>query len=51
MEQIEKYVQDISSKLYESQQSQPEQPTNDAPQTDNGGNNPTAEDVEFEEVK
>lgn len=50
-ESLEKYVQDISSKLYESQQSQPEQPTNDAPQTDNGGNNPTAEDVEFEEVK
>ena len=50
-ESLEKYVQDISSKLYESQQPQPEQPTNDAPQTDNGGNNPTAEDVEFEEVK
>ena len=50
-ESLEKYVQDISSKLYESQQSQPEQPTNDTPQTDNGGNNPTAEDVEFEEVK
>ena len=50
-ESLEKYVQDISSKLYESQQPQPEQPTNDNPQTDNGGNNPTAEDVEFEEVK
>lgn len=50
-ESLEKYVQDISSKLYESQQPQPEQPTNDTPQTDNGGNNPTAEDVEFEEVK
>ena len=50
-ESLEKYVQDISSKLYESQQSQPEQPTNDAPQTDNGGNNQTTEDVEFEEVK
>jgi len=52
-ETLQKYVQDISSKLYENQQAQAqaEQPTQETPQNDNNGNNPSAEDVEFEEVK
>lgn len=44
---LEKYVQDISSKLYESQQSQPEQPTSE----NKSSEQPDAEDVTFEEVK
>jgi len=50
-ESLQKYVQDISSKLYESQQPQNEQAQ---PQTDTQSstdNKPEAEDVTFEEVK
>ena len=48
---LEKYVQDISSKLYENQQAQtapqPEQPTSE----NKSSEQPDAEDVTFEEVK
>lgn len=46
-ETLQKYVQDISSKLYENQQAQPQQ---EQP-TDNSSTNTDAEDVTFEEVK
>lgn len=46
-ESLQKYVQDISSKLYESQQSQPEQPASE----NKSSEQPDAEDVTFEEVK
>jgi molecular chaperone DnaK len=46
--ELEKYVQDISSKLYEQQQAQP-QP--EQPQTSTSNDKPDAEDVTFEEVK
>ena len=44
---LEKYVQDISSKLYENQQPQPEQSTSE----NKSSEHPDAEDVTFEEVK
>lgn len=51
-ESLQKYMQDISSKLYENQQPQAEQTQ---PQADNAnsssGDKPEAEDVTFEEVK
>lgn len=46
--ELEKYVQDISSKLYEQQQAQP-QP--EQPQSSTSNDKPDAEDVTFEEVK
>lgn len=50
-ESLQKYVQDISAKLYESQQPQPEpqqeQPTSESKSSEH----PDAEDVTFEEVK
>jgi len=51
--ELEKYMQDISSKLYENQQSQPTQ-SNESSQTsenDQQNNQSNAEDVTFEEVK
>ena len=53
MQQIEKYVQDISAKLYESQQPQPEhQSQSEQPTSENkSSEHPDAEDVTFEEVK
>ena len=48
---LEKYVQDISSKLYEQQQAQPE-PHSEQPTSENkSSEQPDAEDVTFEEVK
>ena len=47
---LEKYVQDISSKLYEQQQAQPE-PQSEQPQSSASNDQPDAEDVTFEEVK
>ena len=46
-ESLQKYVQDISAKLYESQQPQPEQPSSE----NKSSEQPDAEDVTFEEVK
>lgn len=48
--ELEKYVQDISSKLYEQQQAQPE-PQTEQPQSSTSNDKPDAEDVTFEEVK
>lgn len=48
--ELEKYVQDISSKLYEQQQAQPE-PQPEQPQSSTPNDKPDAEDVTFEEVK
>ncbi len=49
--ELEKYVQDISSKLYEQQQAQPE-PQAEQPTSENKSSEyPDAEDVSFEEVK
>ena len=47
---LEKYIQDISSKLYEQQQAQPE-PQSEQPQSSTSNDKPDAEDVTFEEVK
>ena len=47
---LEKYVQDISSKLYEQQQAQPE-PHSEQSQSSTSNDKPDAEDVTFEEVK
>ena len=48
---LEKYVQDISSKLYEQQQAQPE-PQQEQPTSENkSSEHQDAEDVTFEEVK
>ena len=50
-ETLQKYVQDISAKLYESQQPQPE-PQAEQPTSENkSSEHPDAEDVSFEEVK
>lgn len=50
-ESLQKYVQDISAKLYESQQPQPE-PQPEQPTSENKSSEyPDAEDVTFEEVK
>ena len=50
-ESLQKYVQDISAKLYENQQSQPE-PQQEQPTSGNkASEHPDAEDVSFEEVK
>jgi molecular chaperone DnaK len=50
-ESLQKYVQDISAKLYESQQPQPE-PQPEQPTSENkSSEQPDAEDVTFEEVK
>lgn len=48
--ELEKYVQDISSKLYEQQQVQPE-PQSEQPHSSSSDDKPDAEDVTFEEVK
>lgn len=48
--ELEKYVQDISSKLYEQQQTQPE-PQSEQSQSSTSNDKPDAEDVTFEEVK
>ena len=48
--ELEKYVQDISSKLYEQQQAQPE-PHSEQSQSSTSNDKPDAEDVTFEEVK
>ena len=47
---LEKYVQDISSKLYEQHQTQPE-PQPEHPQPSSSNDKSEAEDVTFEEVK
>ena len=48
--ELEKYVQNISSKLYEQQHAQPE-PQQEQPQSSTSNDKPDAEDVTFEEVK
>ena len=48
--ELEKYVQDISSKLYEQQHAQPESQS-EQPQSSTSNDKPDAEDVTFEEVK
>ena len=48
--ELEKYVQDVSSKLYEQQQAQPE-PHSEQSQSSTSNDKPDAEDVTFEEVK
>lgn len=48
--ELEKYVQDISSKLYEQQQAQPE-PQSEQHQSSTSNDKPDADDVTFEEVK
>ena len=50
-ESLQKYVQDISSKLYESAQPQPEQAQPQADTQSSTDNKSEAEDVTFEEVK
>ena len=48
--ELEKYVQDISSKLYEQQQAQPE-PQSEQSRSSTSNDKSDAEDVTFEEVK
>ena len=48
--ELEKYVQDISSKLYEQQQTQPE-PQSEQSRSSTSNDKSDAEDVTFEEVK
>lgn len=50
-ESLQKYVQDISSKLYESQQPQPNQTQHQDNTQSSTDTKPEAEDVTFEEVK